>query len=639
MFKRITRSFPAKLSFYLISTLIILSVISFQFIYYFSNKSIEQHTLQEIQDLAEKTDLKLQVLLKSVEKIPSNIQWIISDYGFPPDSLYGISRRIVSENTEIYGCTIAFEPHYFSQKGDYFAPYSYTHKDSVITTQLDPQFDYLKSYWYYNTKISGKAKWIIPYKSKTDENILISTYAAPIFDKDKKFIGVFAVDLTTDWITDLVNSIDAYENSYTIIVDKNGQYVVSRSHHKNIFNVTAHMNDPKATWLARQLTQGKQGKIIIDDDGVKSYVFYAPLTSVDWYMGIICPYDTLYQSLNRFNRIIIGIFSLAMIILFFVNIQIIKKLSKPLKQLAAYTRTIEDGHFDKPLPEIKSNDEMGELFDSFQYMQQKLAVYIDNLQKTTAANEKIESELRIAHKIQMDMVPKKFPPFPERKEIDLYAVLEPAKQVGGDLYDFFIIEDELYFAIGDVSGKGVPASLLMAVTTSLLRSVSLHHISPVEITKFLNNSIFESNEQDMFVTFFIGKLNLKTGELRYCNAGHTSPIITLPNRETSFFEIQSDFPLGIIKDHKYEEYSYRLCPGSGILLYTDGVTDAENTNGEFYTQERLLQMVRTNNNLTPKEFIDLLMTDIKLHIQGAPHTDDLTMLTVVYGVEWNKKNE
>lgn len=248
----------------------------------------------------------------------------------------------------------------------------------------------------------------------------------------------------------------------------------------------------------------------------------------------------------------------------------------------------------------------------------------------------MESELRIAHQIQMGMLPKNFSTFSEKENLDLFAILYPAKAVGGDFYDFFMIGDELYFAIGDVSGKGIPASLLMSYTLSLLRSFSTNPTSPSDIARYLNNRITERNEADMFVTFFIGTLNLKTGLLKYSNAGHMPPVMTYPDRSISFFDIHAELPLGIIKDYTYEEYSYMFSPGSGILLYTDGVTEAENAKNEFYTKEHLISIVHTNRELHPREFIKKIMADIQAHVQDYEQSDDLTLLTIIYGEEWMK---
>lgn len=642
MWNRIERSFSAKLSFYVISSIILLSTISFLIFRYHANRSLERNAHEKIQNMAERADLRVTALLNSVEKIPENMQWIITDYINIPDSLFNITRKIVQNNTEIFGCAIAFEPYYFKSKGHYFAPYSYMKGDSVVTTQVgSDQYNYFQKNWYRLAREQGISRWSKPYHDVGDDHVITSSYSVPFRDKNKNIIGVFAVDLSTDWLTDLVNSIRPYPNSYAIMIDKFGNYIVHKKEqnmtNKNIFATAENMKDTTATWLVHQMIQGKSGKVILDDNGIKSYVFYAPITATDWYMCIVFPYEEVFRQLNNFNSIVLLSFILVLIMIYIVCSTTVKTVTKPLHTFAAYARSIANGNFDTPLPAIRSKDEMKELHDSFQYMQQQLKIYIDTLQKATAAKEKIDSELRIAHRIQMGMLPKTFPAFPDRQEFDLYAVLTPAKQVGGDLYDFFIVDDDLYFAIGDVSGKGVPASLLMSGTISLLRSVSARHTSPRAITTILNNNIAENSDPGMFVTFFIGMLNLCTGEMHYCNAGHIPPILTSPTLEVTSLDIASSLPLGILKDYEYIEQHYTFAPGSGILLYTDGVTDAENPQKQFYTKERLINTIRCNNSLTPKEFIKILMKDIHVHVQNADQADDLTMLTIVYGDVWNDR--
>ncbi|HAC94389.1 MAG TPA: IcfG-like protein, partial [Odoribacter splanchnicus] len=245
-------------------------------------------------------------------------------------------------------------------------------------------------------------------------------------------------------------------------------------------------------------------------------------------MATLFPYSHIFDKLHRFTWIIILSSVLFLALLVIICTTTVRKITRPLKIFAASTHSIAEGNFNITLPVIHTQDEMLDLYNAFSEMQEKLSKYMKNLETTIAAKEKIESELRIAHDIQMSMLPKNFPPFPGH-EIDLYAVLYPARQVGGDLYDFFIHENTLFFAIGDVSGKGIPASLLMASTISLLRTLSSGSNSPSQIAYSLNNSIAERNEADMFVTFFIGMLDLRTGVMKYCNAGHTPPVLTSPD--------------------------------------------------------------------------------------------------------------
>lgn len=642
MLKRIKYSFSARLNFHILFSLTLLFILAFGVFYHYSRRVIIKNAYEKFSNMAAKTNLRVTRLLRTVEKIPDNMGWLITGYVGQPDAIFDITRQIVHNNPEIFGCAIAFEPGYFPEKGDCFAPYSYMKGDSVVTTQLNADYDYYEKNWYRLTKENNRARWSRPYQDFGDKEVITSTYSVPLRDKNRGIIGVFSVDLSLNYISQLIDSDISYKNAYIIVVNQQGNYVIGRKGNDylrdtTLFDVTAAMQDSSATRIARQIVSGQTGMDIFYDRHVKSFIFYGPVQGTEWYMALICPYDEIFDGLHRFNLMVIASFLLLLLFLYVVSSASVRKVTEPLKKFALSARSIASGNFNTPLPHIQTKDEMSELYDSFRDMQVQLTEYIRHLRETTTAQEKIESELRIAHDIQMGMLPQNFSLFAEKSEVDLYAVLQPARQVGGDLYDFFILEDDLYFAIGDVSGKGIPASLLMSFTISLLRSLSVRHESPAQIATFLNKSITERNETDMFVTFFIGMLNLKTGVLKYCNAGHMPPVMTYPDRSISFFEIHSDLPLGILNGHQYKEYTHTFSSGSGMLLYTDGATDAENEKGEFYTKERLLKVIQANNELHPREFIEKIRNDIRRHVKAYEQSDDLTLLTFIYGQEWYDK--
>lgn len=641
MLKRIQSSFAARLQIHILFFLTLLFAMSSAIFYHYANRFIETNAYENFNHIAEKTNLRMTRLLRMVEKIPNNMGWVITEYIQDPNTIYSIRRQIVESNDEIFGCAIAFEPYYFTEKGKYFAPYSYMEGDSVITTELDDAYDYYQKNWYRIAKEKNTSRWSRPYHDFGNRSVMTTTYSVPLKDQNENIIGVFSVDLSLQYIGKFIEANIDYPGGYTIVVDKNGNYVISTLDCQLIKNVTAFdvaagMKDPSAMDVAHRIVSGETGKGIFYDKGIKSYAFYSPIIGTEWYMAIICPYDEIFVNLRYFHFIVLFSFILFMIAIYLISSLSIKKITAPLNKFALSARCIASGNFNAPLPKIRSCDEMKELHDSFQYMQNQLTQYIANLKEATTLKEKMESELRIAHQIQMGMLPKNFSTFSEKENLDLFAILYPAKAVGGDFYDFFMIGDELYFAIGDVSGKGIPASLLMSYTLSLLRSFSTNPTSPSDIARYLNNRITERNEADMFVTFFIGTLNLKTGLLKYSNAGHMPPVMTYPDRSISFFDIHAELPLGIIKDYTYEEYSYMFSPGSGILLYTDGVTEAENAKNEFYTKERLISIVHTNRELHPREFIKKIMADIQAHVQDYEQSDDLTLLTIIYGEEWMK---
>jgi sigma-B regulation protein RsbU (phosphoserine phosphatase) len=280
------------------------------------------------------------------------------------------------------------------------------------------------------------------------------------------------------------------------------------------------------------------------------------------------------------------------------------------------------------LPVYKAKDEITELSNSFSLMQEELKQYIENLQLTTSAKEKMEGEIGVARTIQLGMLPKTFP---KRSDCDISAVLEPARGIGGDLYDFlFTADNKLYFAIGDVSGKGVPAALFMAITRTLFRAgiekgKPIHHL-----VADLNNELCRENPNQMFVTFIVGLFDLFTGELNLCNAGHNPPVIIRKNGEIEKLPQRDGLPLGIFEQSVYTFSTIKLNKGEYFIAYTDGITDALNEKEELYGEERLFQYLTHTHRKTSNEIIEGTLEDVRAFTGGGDPFDDITMLVVKY---------
>ena len=225
----------------------------------------------------------------------------------------------------------------------------------------------------------------------------------------------------------------------------------------------------------------------------------------------------------------------------------------------------------------------------------------------------------------MGLVPHTFSPFPEWDGLDLYAVLRPAKEVGGDLYDFFIRDSKLFFAIGDVSGKGVPASLFMAVTRTLFRISAGRYDSAAEIAAMLNDTIIKDNDSCMFVTMFIGVLDLTSGELRYCSAGH-NPGVIASDGTAKLLAAKENIPIGVIPEYTFEEDFIKLQPSDMLFLYTDGLTEAENVDKHLFGEERMLSLLAGNSTDTTKESVEYMEATVEKFVKGEEQSDDLTIL-------------
>jgi len=279
----------------------------------------------------------------------------------------------------------------------------------------------------------------------------------------------------------------------------------------------------------------------------------------------------------------------------------------------------------------KYHDEVGRLADSFVYMKTQLTDNIKKLVETTAINERIEGELNIAKEIQLGILPKIFPPFPDNDQIDIFASLTPAKEVGGDLYDYYFIdEDKLCFTIGDVSGKGVPAALMMVITKTLIKTTALKNIGPADIMMEVNEAISSDNPKSMFVTMIIGILDLKTGILTYSNGGHNPPILIDKTGSAQYLEEISGPVVGVMEDMVYEPLEVELKPGDAFFMYTDGINEAMDSKEQFYTDERLIDEVVKMKAAGPQTIISGLLEDLKVFVGKAPQYDDMAMLMVKY---------
>ena len=311
----------------------------------------------------------------------------------------------------------------------------------------------------------------------------------------------------------------------------------------------------------------------------------------------------------------------------------IYRMVKPLQQFAESAISIAEGNLDTPLPDIQSEDELLQLRNTFEHMLHSLKQHMIDLQTTTASKERLQSELTIAHDIQMGMIPTVFP---QRQDLDLYASMTPAKEVGGDLYDFILEGDELFFIIGDVAGKGVPASLYMAVTRTLFRNLAGNYQSAANIVREMNHAIASTNDTYIFVTVFVGVLDMKTHYLTFCNAAHNAPVMISAEGECSLLEVDTNLPIGVEDRYHYEEQQVDFPPGSALLLYTDGLTEAtyfsKDGSRKLFGEHRVLHDVEKNSKASAIEVIDFLKQHVAVFADGTEQSDDLTMLFVRHGI-------
>ena len=336
-----------------------------------------------------------------------------------------------------------------------------------------------------------------------------------------------------------------------------------------------------------------------------------------------------------------------MIVAVGVSIVLMRKMAtKPLSMLSQATMGFVDGEkgYTKDdvicLP-IRSKDEIGDLYREIRTMEGRMVEYLDNLTHITAEKERISAELNIATQIQADMLPRIFPPFPDRHEFDLYATMDPAKEVGGDFYDFFLVDDDhICLVMADVSGKGVPAALFMVIAKTLIKNRAQMGDSPSEILANVNEQLCQGNDAELFVTVWLAVIQLSTGHGVAANAGHEHPVIKRKDGQYELVVYRHSPAVATMDGIRFREHTFELNPGDRLFVYTDGVPEATNSRNELFGTDRMLAALNRDPDADPHDLLRTMSGDIDAFVGGAPQFDDITMLSFQYaGAEGKKLNE
>ena len=588
-------SLRSKSSVAIIVTVAVLLEIIFIVEYVFARKGIREEVEHRAETELKVKNLEIQKVMVAVETAISNTVWSAEHSLDEPDSLYAVLRRMVEQNPTIVGAALLFEANYYPQKGQWFEPYVAERADgSFEEVQIGgPTHNYLEADFYLNGLKAGKGCWSEPYYDNAGAKMMLCTYTIPVRDSKGETVALLGADVSLNWLSSVINANQIYPSSYNVVISRTGMVLVGpdESHimHNTIQEVTASSIDTTTRYINQQQMSGKSGhQDITDIHGEKVTVFYAPIDGeTGWSMSVVCNREEIYADLLKVSMYLSLLMLAGMVLLGYI-----------IYRAARSARS---------------------------------------LQEATAEKERIGSELRIARVIQESMLPKTFPPYPERNDVDIFASLVPAKEVGGDLYDFHIRNGKLFFCIGDVAGKGVPASLVMAVTRSLFRSVSVREDQPETIVTMMNEAMADMNESDMFVTLFVGVLDLPTGLLRYCNAGHEEPLLI--GNGVGVLPTQNSIPVGVMPGWHYEGEEALIYSGTTIFLYTDGVTEAENSTHAQFGKQRLTkvarQILQTHGLCKPDVIVAAQTEALRQFVGNAEQSDDLTMLAIRYNKEGN----
>ena len=633
------RKLSVRVSLWVVTFAAIIFNVALGFFFVQAREAVRQEAINRATQILNNTSLRVDSILNRVEVASAMTKWLVLRHPEEPDSMYVYSRSMLLNNPDFYNCSIAFEPYYFKEKSRYFSAYTKHVGDSLRTIQGGSEsYQYFFMDWYLMPMLLNKPCWTEPYMDydvATNTSEMLTSYSQTITNRQGAVIGVINTSLSLNWLSQTISSIKPYPNSYSIMIGRGGTYFVhpdsTKISRQTIFTSAMEEPDTALVALGHAMQRGEEGMKCMHIYGEDSYVFYKPLGQTGCSMAIVCPESDIFGGFDRLRNSVRTIVLVGLLLMLFFFIRIITRELRPLHRLAKGAETIASGNFDTKLPELKREDEIGQLSNSFDNMQQSLVKYIEELKDTTAEKASIERDLRIASSIQMGMLPENFPTKAEREDVQLYASLTPAKEVGGDLFDFYFRGNKLFFCIGDVSGKGVPASLFMAVTRSVFRTVSAHESKPDRIMSTINTTIADMNKTHMFVTLFVGVLDLSTGMLHYCNAGHDAPLLV--GAGVGELPCDPNIPVGFMPSWEYSLQEALIYEDTTIFLFTDGLTEAMNADHELFRMERVIDVatkVLSMKEQEPHHFIEHMTNAVHEFVGDAEQSDDLTMMAIQY---------
>ena len=511
--------------------------------------------------------------LEPVEVTIYNEAWVVSDYLEEPEDIYLVTQNLVTHNPYFIGSGVAFIPNYYPRQKRYFEPYSARQADgSIKTMQLGADgVDHTGDDYFRVPIVDGRSHWSEPYMDPKGAQTVVTTFGVPVLDAHGKRVAVAYADIALDWLDEVVNESKQYKSTQRFIVSGKG-------------NLLAGEDNSTYQVAVAELNADEDGKgyvTISDAEGRKMHVFFHPVGGqTDWTLITVVDDEDVFGTLYHVRWTLWGLLAIGLCVMGFI-------LWRAMKNT-------------------------------------------DQLQRINTEKARIDTELKVANESQQSMLPHGSL---NVEGLTLKGYLKPAREVGGDLYDYFVRDEKLFFCIGDVSGKGAASAMLMAVTHSLFRSASAHETNPARIMTVINEASAEGNEKNMFVTLFIGVLDLPTGKLRYCNAGHDKPIVVESRKsKVESLPCDSNLPVGVFGDTKYILQETTLDAGTMLFLYTDGLTEAKNKQRKQFGLEAVMERLRVTDNgvQEPLTLIEDMTEAVHAFVGDAEQSDDLTILVIQY---------
>jgi len=613
-----------------------------------SYQQVAKNAERSSRAIAQEHAARLEALLRQAQKIPEMMALDLEERAFMSDEELRAYMRAVLEKSrgEIYGSCVAFKPYGFQPDLPAYAPYFYTSSGGIAFEQLaKDEYNYFVWDWYRRPRDENKPVWSEPYFDEGGGKTLMITYSVP-FRADGVFRGIVTIDIALAELLDQVQRIAETEQEmlgkggYAFIISQQGKFLAFPGEvAETVMNRTLQSLNPD---LARVMSRGGEGVLRTSSprDGEKAWVAYAPILldasalpgtrpRSEMSLGIVSveagAMDPAMHLLMA--QLLIGLGGLAA--LFAAIIFVARSISRPIAELSSAAQQVAGGNLQLNIRSRPGATEVQELTKAFNTMTRDLRMQMEEVRYTTTLRERLEGELSAARSIQMSLLPKNFPAFPDRHEFDVHAIVRPAREVGGDFYDFFLIDEErLCVVIGDVSGKGVPAALFMAVSKSLIKATALGGHSTGDIIKRVNAELYEEATGGMFVTLLFAILQISTGEIEYCNAGHPPPFVVGSDGSAIPLDGEHAPALAIAAGLPFPVGRHRLAVGETLFFFTDGVTEALSKSRDFYTPRRLQGVLREVYALPVSLITRSVVRDVRAFSVEEAQTDDISVMAL-----------
>ena len=608
--------------------------------YRLSRDDILERLQRESQETISTVVIDMENWLAGVESSTQLLARVLEQRDYTEAGLVQILRDAVDVNGDIFGAAIALVPAKPGRQAG-FAPYFFRGDDALEYVDLaDPDYNYQHQAWYEDAVSAGQPMWVEPYFDDGGGKVLMTTYAVPVYRRNpagERFIyAVVTADVPLGELHDYLQRLRLGNSGFGILLSRSGTLLSGR----NPANIMRDYSDTLVGQQDRNSWQemfeaALQGQVVTrqltcTDVPGRCVIRLGALKSTGWPVGVVYSEDEMTAPLREFElkTVLVGLATLLLMAIAVATVT--RRLTRPLTALALASDRFAQGDLEAPLPEVKGKDEVARLVHSFAAMKRDLKSYISDLEAATARRSRLEGELGAAREIQMAMLPQGGEATEQAEEFSLWARVLPARSVGGDLYSYLLRDRQLFFTVGDVSDKGIPAALFMARAISLVQQLAANAADPGRAMASLNDALAASNDNCMFVTVFLGILDLERLELRFASAGHPAPSL-VRNAQVSSLEQDTGPALGLAPGLDFPVNTLQLQPGDRLAIYTDGFDEAFNTRDEMFGVDRFNETLVTGRSLPIASAGAELFTSLAGYVGESPQSDDITLLLLDIG--------